>query len=133
MPPPGIAQNFGGENFGEFGKTNVIHQYFTQPNSRFTKVANVSYRKFVNILPKFWNDRFAKVLPHQNFALYDNLCTKMGTSSKVCNLDHTMKVLYWLKTVVCTTLLIREYVQIFCSIGWRGLNVKSTLKKLATE
>ena len=37
------------ENFGEFGKTNVIRQYFTQPNSRFTKVANVSYCKFANI------------------------------------------------------------------------------------
>ena len=41
-----ITQNFGGENFGE---TNVIRQYFTQPNSRLTKVANVSYCKFVNI------------------------------------------------------------------------------------
>ena len=38
-----------GENFGEFCKTNAIHQYFTQPNSRFTKVANVSYCKFANI------------------------------------------------------------------------------------
>ena len=34
-----IAQNGGGENFGEFGKSNVIHQYFTQPNSRSTEVA----------------------------------------------------------------------------------------------
>ena len=38
-----------GENFGKFGKTNIILQYFTQPNSRFTKVANVSYCKFTNI------------------------------------------------------------------------------------
>ena len=41
-----IMRNSGG---GEFGKTNVICQYFTQPNSRFTKVANVSYCKFANI------------------------------------------------------------------------------------
>ena len=27
------------ENFDEFGKMNVIHQYFAQPNSRFTEVA----------------------------------------------------------------------------------------------
>ena len=33
-----IVQNLGGENFGEFGKLNTIHQYFTPPNSRFTKV-----------------------------------------------------------------------------------------------
>ena len=46
-----IAQNFGGGNFGEFGETSVIRQYFTQPNSRFTKVANVSYCKFANIFP----------------------------------------------------------------------------------
>ena len=38
-----------GEHFGEFGKTNVICQYFAQPNSRFTKVANVGYCKFANI------------------------------------------------------------------------------------
>ena len=44
-----IAQNFGGENFGEFGETNIIHQYFTQLNSRFTKVANVSCCKSANI------------------------------------------------------------------------------------
>ena len=43
------SANFGGENFGKFGETNVICQYFTQPNSRFTKVANVSYCKFANI------------------------------------------------------------------------------------
>ena len=41
-------QNSGEENFGEFGKKNVILQYFTQPNSVFTKVANVSYCKFAN-------------------------------------------------------------------------------------
>ena len=44
-----IAQNFGGENFGEFGETNAICQYFTQPNSRFTKVPNVSCCIFANI------------------------------------------------------------------------------------
>ena len=27
-----IVQNSGGGNFGEFGETNVICQYFTQPN-----------------------------------------------------------------------------------------------------
>ena len=43
-----IEQNFGGENFGEFGKTIVICQYFTQPNSRFTIVTNGSYCKFAN-------------------------------------------------------------------------------------
>ena len=32
-----IVQNYGGENFSKFGKTNVIHLYFTQPNSRFSK------------------------------------------------------------------------------------------------
>ena len=37
------------QNFGEFGKINAIRQYFTQPNSKFTKVANVSYCKFANI------------------------------------------------------------------------------------
>ena len=40
-----------GENFG---KPNTICQYFTPPNSRFTKVAmlaNVSYCKFTNIFP----------------------------------------------------------------------------------
>ena len=42
-----IAQNFGGENFG---KTNVIRQYFTQPNYRFTKVANINSPTFS--LPK---------------------------------------------------------------------------------
>ena len=31
-----IAQNFGRENFGKFGKTIVIRQCFTQPNSPFT-------------------------------------------------------------------------------------------------
>ena len=35
-----IVQIFGGGKFGELGKPNVIHQYFTQPNSTFTKVAN---------------------------------------------------------------------------------------------
>ena len=34
-----IMHNSGGENFGESGKTNVIHQYFTQPNPIFSKVA----------------------------------------------------------------------------------------------
>ena len=29
--------------FSEFGITNFICQYYTQPNSRFTEVANVSY------------------------------------------------------------------------------------------
>ena len=38
-----------GENFGEFGETTVICQYFTQPNSRFAKVAKVTYYKFANI------------------------------------------------------------------------------------
>ena len=41
-----IAQNFGGENFGEFGETIVIRQYFTQPNSRFTIVTK---GKFANV------------------------------------------------------------------------------------
>ena len=40
------AQILAGEIFDEL---NVTHQYFTQPNSRFTKVANVSFCKFVNI------------------------------------------------------------------------------------
>ena len=39
-----------GENFGKFGKMNAISQYFTQPNSAFTEVTNVSYScKFANI------------------------------------------------------------------------------------
>ena len=52
-----------GENFGKFGEMNAICQYFIQPNSRSTKVANVSNCKFANIflakthktidLPKF--------------------------------------------------------------------------------
>ena len=46
---PYSAKFWRGENFGEFGETNAIRQYFTQPNSMFTKVANVSYCKFVNI------------------------------------------------------------------------------------
>ena len=37
------------ENFGGFGETSVIRQNFTQPNSRFTKVSNVSYCKLTNI------------------------------------------------------------------------------------
>ena len=36
-----MAQNFGKGKLGEFVKLNAICQYFTQPNSRFTKVANV--------------------------------------------------------------------------------------------
>ena len=59
------AQNSGRQ---EFGKKNVIGQHFTQPNSIFTKVANVSYCKFINIfltktlkqlidLPKFYPTR----------------------------------------------------------------------------
>ena len=32
-----------GEKFGKFGETDVIHQHFTQPNSTFNTVANVSY------------------------------------------------------------------------------------------
>ena len=34
-----------GEYLGKFGKTSIICQYFTQLNSRFTKVANVSERQ----------------------------------------------------------------------------------------
>ena len=49
-----------GGNFGEFGEPNTIYQYFTQPNSRFTKVANVSYCKFANIFPR-------QTLIHQKF------------------------------------------------------------------
>ena len=41
-----IAQNLGGGNFGDFGETNTIHQYFTQPNYWFTKVADVNLPKF---------------------------------------------------------------------------------------
>ena len=44
-----IVQNFRGGNFGKFGKTSAIRQYSTQPNSRLTKVANLSYCKFANI------------------------------------------------------------------------------------
>ena len=66
-----IVQNFGGEHFGEFGKTNVIRQYFTQPTSRFTKVGNGSYCTFANIfLVKTHKNRFAKVLSRQYFVLY---------------------------------------------------------------
>ena len=43
-----IAQNFGRGKLNKFGEMNVICQYFAQPNSRFTKVANVSYCKFAN-------------------------------------------------------------------------------------
>ena len=35
-----IVQNSGGENFGKCDETNVIHQYFTQSNSRFSTVAS---------------------------------------------------------------------------------------------
>ena len=54
------SANFGGENFGEFGEMNVICQYFTHPNSRFTKVANISYCKF--------HQHF----PHQNSEMIDS-------------------------------------------------------------
>ena len=47
-----IAEIFGGENFGRCGKRNAIRQYFTQPNSRFTTVANVSYCNFANTFPR---------------------------------------------------------------------------------
>ena len=50
------------ENFGKFGEMNHS-PIFYQPNSRFTKVADVSYCKFVNIF-------LAKILKqpiHQNF------------------------------------------------------------------
>ena len=65
-------QNSGEENFGEFGKKNVILQYFTQPNSVFTKVANVSYCKFANIFltKNLKRSIHHKVLLHQNFVLY---------------------------------------------------------------
>ena len=43
-----IVQNFGR---GKLGKWNAIRQYLIQPNSRFTKVTNVSYCKFNNIFP----------------------------------------------------------------------------------
>ena len=38
-----------GENFGEFGKTNVIRQHFTQPSSRSTKLAKGLKFKFANV------------------------------------------------------------------------------------
>ena len=67
-----IAQNFGGENFG---KTIVIRQYFTQPNSRFTIVTNGSYCKFANVF--LAKTLFAKVLSRQHFALYSIYCCYM--------------------------------------------------------
>ena len=70
-----------GKNFGEFGKTNVIHQYFIQPVSRFTKVANVRYCKFANIFlaktlkwsirPKFCPSKFCAIW-------YAILCSLQG-------------------------------------------------------
>ena len=39
-----IVHNLAGENLGEFGKTNVLHQYFTQPNSRFIEVAMLTIK-----------------------------------------------------------------------------------------
>ena len=64
-----------GKTLANLAKMNVIHQYFMQPNSRFTKVANVSYCKFTNIfLAKTLKRSFAKVLPRQNFALVLEFC-----------------------------------------------------------
>ena len=57
-----IAQNFGREKLGEM---NVIRQYFTQPNSRFIKVANVSYCKFA----KFFLAKTLKQLIRQSSTL----------------------------------------------------------------
>ena len=37
-----------GENFGEFGETNVIRQYFTQPNYRSNELAIGKKIKFDN-------------------------------------------------------------------------------------
>ena len=41
----------GREKLCKFGKMNVIiiHQYFTEPNLRYAKVACVSYCKFANV------------------------------------------------------------------------------------
>ena len=44
-----IVKTLVGGNFGEFYKANIIPPYFTQPNSRFTKVAKIDYSKFTNI------------------------------------------------------------------------------------
>ena len=54
-------QNFGGGNFGEFGKMIVIRQYFTQPNSRFTIVIN---GKFANV---FRAKTLKRSIRHQSF------------------------------------------------------------------
>ena len=53
---------------------NIIRQYFTHPNSRFTKVANINYGKFANICQnsetidslKFYP---TKILHYEVFAL----------------------------------------------------------------
>ena len=76
-----IAKFWQGRNFGKFGKTNVTHQYFTQSNSRFTKVANVSYcksglandvcfAKFAKFAKAFWNP--AKILQYIRYHMYAN-------------------------------------------------------------
>ena len=38
-----------GENFGEFGETHMIHQYFTQPNSSSNELAKGYLVKFTNV------------------------------------------------------------------------------------
>ena len=69
-----VAQNFGRENSGRFGKMIIICQYFTQPNSRCSIVTNGSYCKFTNVfLAKILNDQFTKVLPRQHFVLHGSL------------------------------------------------------------
>ena len=50
-----LRKTVAGENFGEFGETNVIHQYFTHPNYRSNELAISKKIKFTNIF-------FAKTL-----------------------------------------------------------------------
>ena len=58
-----------GENFDKFGETIIIHQHFTQPNSRFTIVTNVFLTKTLKTidLPKFYP---ANILRYTVIILY---------------------------------------------------------------
>ena len=76
-----IAQNFGTKNYGEFGEMNAIRQYFTQPNSRFTKVAKVSNCKFANIfLTKTLKRSIRQSFAPPKFVLYDSKLSIMLNS-----------------------------------------------------
>ena len=69
---------------------NVTRQYFTQPNSRFTKVANISYCKFPNIfLAKTLKQLIRQSFTRQNFALYGKHVQNYKTTEHVWALLRT--------------------------------------------